>query len=259
MENFGELLRHWRKSRGLSQLDLSLAADISTKHLSFLETGRSNPSKDIIVHLCISLDIPLAERNHLLLAAGFSEAYRRTPLNQPEMQPIKEALTTLLNSHEPYPAAVFDWDWNMLMANPTHQRLVEILASQQPDFPETANILELMFDQNGFRPFIVNWEEAAGLILQRLRREKTLYADRKSDLLERLLQYPDLPAHFKHPGIETPPGPMVSLQVEMGDQVLSLFSTLSTFGTAIDITAQELTIEQYFPADSTTKAILESL
>ena len=258
MQEFGELLRHWRKTRGLSQLSLGLEADISARHLSFLETGRAQPSREMVIRLAGSLDIPLSERNTLLSAAGFAEAYSRMPLAQAAMQPVRRALEMMLANHAPYPAVVLDWDWNILMANAPQQRLAEQVVRLQPDFPDTRNILELLFDPRGYRPFIENWHQVAFTVLQRLQRERLLHQDRRSDLLARLLDYPDVPASWREISLDQQSEPMVHVVLAIGDIRLKLFSTLASFGTPIDITMQELVIEQYFPVDEATRVFFEN-
>ena len=259
MSEFGLLVRDWRKSRGLTQMALGLQANISSKHISFLENGRAEPSREMIIKLAMSLDIPLSERNVLLTAAGFSEAYSRMQILQPEMKPVQDALSIMLTNHEPYPAAVFDWNWNILMANRPQEYLVQTIASMQPDFPQTSNILELLVDPKGFKPFIENWHQIIPVILQRLHKEKIYFQDRRSQLLEKLMQYPEVNDTWQSLDTRQNAKPMVDVCLKIGDLNLRLFSTLATFGTAIDVTMQELTIEQYFPSDEATKRFFKQL
>jgi len=259
MNHFGELIKGWRKNRGLSQMDLGFEADISSKHISFLETGRSQPSREMIIRLSNSLDIPLSERNVLFSAAGFAEAYSRMDIEQPQMAPVRQALEIMLLNHEPYPAVVFDWNWNIVMMNQANQMLNSFIQPLQPDFPVTSNILEMLFDPNGYRPFVENWQEVACVILQRLHREKVMYQDRHSDLLERLMAYPDVPNRWQNSSNGQASQPMVDVVLNIQGQRLSFFSTLASFGTPIDITMQELTIESYFPSDQATKQFFEDL
>jgi transcriptional regulator with XRE-family HTH domain len=259
MSEFGQLIRDWRKSRGFSQMELGLQANISSKHISFLETGRAEPSREMIVKLSMSLDIPLSERNVLMTAAGFTEAYTRRDIEQPEMQPVRDALNILLSNHEPYPAVVFDWNWNILMANRSQQYLSQTLVSLQPNFPQTGNILEMLCDPNGFKPFIENWHQIIPVILQRLHKEKIFFQDRRSELIERLMQYPEVADCWRMLDTRQTAQPMVDVCIKVGDLRLKLFSTLASFGTAIDVTMQELTIEQYFPSDKVTKDFFQNL
>ncbi len=257
MGSFGESLKNWRKAKGLSQLQLSLAANISSKHVSFLETGRANPSREMVIQLSNALDIPLNERNLLLTQSGFAEAYRRTSLDSPDMSSVRMALETILANHDPYPALVMDWDWNILLANEAQQKLTALLVQQQPNYPDTCNVMELLFDPNGYRPFIENWDEVAQLLLQRIYRESKLYQERHSKLLDRLLNYPNIPKQWKQFIPTEQVAPMVQIVLNLNGQKLKLFSTLASFGTVIDITMQELIIEQYFPFDDNTKNFFE--
>ena len=253
MSNFGELLRYWRKTNGMSQMELGLTANTSSKHISFLETGRAKPSREMVLQLSQAMNIPLNERNMLLTASGFAEAFSRIGIEEPAMQSVHHALTILLENHEPYPALVFDWDWNIVMANQTHHQMFSLIAEQQLNFPQTDNILELLFDPNGFRPFIENWEEIALILLHRIQRERMIRQNRTSDLLNRLMSYPDIPKDWNTSSYSDHGEPMAHIILKLGALRLKLFSTIATFGTAIDVTMQELMIEHYFPVDQTTR------
>jgi len=257
--DFGELMRSWRKSRKLSQLELSLIANISSKHISFLETGRAHPSRKMVAILSNALDIPLYGRNALLSASGFTEAYSRMNINQSEMHSVRDALSVMLSNHAPYPALVLDWDWNIVMANEPQHKLTQLITSKQPLFPQTCNILELLFDPNGFRPFIENWKQVGSILFRRIQSEKMIHQDRRSNLIERLMQYPDMPKHWHLQNNIEHSEPMLHLIICIEDIRLKLFSTLASFGTAIDVTMQELVIEQYFPVDKPTKVFFESI
>lgn len=257
MNGFGAQLKYWRKNNKLSQLELSLIANISSKHISFLETERANPSRSMIITLADALNIPLHHRNHLFSASGYLPTYSQMNLEQPEMHAVKNALTIMLNNHNPYPALVLDWDWNILMANNTQQKLSLLVAKQQPNFPQTNNLLELIFDPNAYRPFIKNWQQVALILLTRIKKEKMLHQDRRSSLLESIIKYPDLPKTQEGYLEEHNSQPMLQLTLAIGETELNLFSTIASFGTAIDITMQELMIEQYFPADDASKIFFE--
>lgn len=259
MNSFGVLLNSWHKLRKLSQLELSLIANISTKHISFLETGRAQPSREMVLLLSNALEVPLNDRNVLLTASGFAEAYSRLNINHPQMHSVRQALNVILDNHAPYPAVVLDWDWNIIMANKAQQKITQIVSNIQPLFPQTCNILELLFDPNGFRPFVENWDQVSLILLQRLQRERMLHKDRLSHLIERLKQYPDIPNNFDLQSHIEHTEPMLHLILSIGNIRLKLFSTLASFGTAIDITMQELVIEQYFPADDSTKKFFEEM
>lgn len=257
MDDFGVVLRQWRQARGYSQLDLGLAADVSAKHVSFLETGRAKPSRDMVAILASTLDIPLGERNMLLQAAGYSESYSSMTLDQPEMEPVRRALQYSLDTHGPYPALVMDQDWNILMVNEGYQMLLAQVLALRPNFPNSQNVLELFFDPNGVRPLVNNWADIASLLLQRVHRERVLYKNGTSDLLDRLLEYPDIPEDWKQLDFSRSALPMACLSLQIGPQKLELFSSLSMFGTAIDVTMQRLVIEQYYPVDAATRFFFE--
>lgn len=251
----GTLLRDWRQRRRLSQLDLALEAGVSARHLSFLETGRSKPSREMVLHLAEELDVPLRERNRLLLAAGFAPAYAERTIDAPELEPVREALDLVLGGHEPFPALVVDRWWNLVAAN----RPVALLtAGVAPGLLEPpANVLRLSLHPDGLAPRIANLGEWRAHLLGRLRREVALTADPAlTALLEELSAFPG-GGPFEPPGAE--PGIAVPLRVRGERGELSFFSTVATFGTAIDVTVAELSIEAFFPADAETAAALRAL
>jgi transcriptional regulator with XRE-family HTH domain len=255
----GPLLRGWRQRRRLSQLDVSARAAISTRHLSFLETGRARPSREMLLHLAEELDIPLRERNTLLVAAGYAPVYRETPLEGKDMTTVRDALGQLLAGHEPYPALVVDRHWNLLLAN----RAVGLLTAGLPQalLSPPVNVLRLALAPSGLASRIANFDEWSGHLLSRLGREMTATGDPALAAL-----YDELAAY---PGVSTgehavPHGDgadrlMVTLRLKtpaLGD--LTFFSTVTTFGTAVDITLAELSIESFFPADGATAAALRT-
>jgi transcriptional regulator with XRE-family HTH domain len=253
----GELLRQWREHRRLSQLELSIQADISTRHLSFVETGRSTPSRDMVLHLSDELDLPLRERNQLLLAAGYAPVYAETALDAPKMSAIRGAVRQILTAQEPYPAVVVDRHWNMVDANATIPLFLVGVAP--PLLTPPANVLRVSLHPEGMAPRIVNLGEWRAHLLGRLRRQVTLTADPDlSTLYEELRGYPcDQP----EPEVELPgPGDVVvPLRIRYDGGELAFFSTVATFGTPLDITVAELAIESFFPADEATAAALPSL
>ena len=262
MNTFGQSIKAWRKSRGLSQLHLSLDANVSSRHISFLETGKSRPSEAMVIHLSEILDIPLHERNRLLTQSGFAEIYSHCNLDQQAMKPVKQALTLIIENHNPYPAVVFDWDWNIIMKNASFQWIHTQIKSLQLDFPDHNNIIELLFDPKGYKPFVDNWDQVTQLLLTRIYRERSLRKDRHSGLLERLSVLDGVNIN-NDKWINNIPTtltePMINLVISIGDFSLKLFSTLASFGTASDITMQELVIEHYFPADDFSKEFFNSL
>jgi len=250
----GELLREWRERRRLSQLQLALQADVSTRHLSFVETGRSLPSREMILHLAEQLDLPLRERNHLLLAAGYAPVYAETALDSPQMAPVRAAIRQVLTGHEPYPAIVVDRGWTIVDANAS---VALFTAGVRPELlTPPANSLRVSLHPDGMASRIVNLGEWRAHLLGRLRRQIALTADPGlTALYDELRAYPcDQP----EPEIELPgPGDLVvPLRIRHGDRELAFFSTVATFGTPLDVTVAELAIESFFPADAATAAIL---
>jgi transcriptional regulator with XRE-family HTH domain len=252
----GELLRQWREHRRLSQLELSIQADISTRHLSFVETGRSMPSRDMVLHLADELELPLRERNHLLLAAGYAPGYAETALDAPRMSAVRAAVRQVLTAHEPFPALAVDRHWNMVDSNAT---LGVFLTGVDPELlTPPVNVLRVSLHPDGMAPRIVNLGEWRAHLLGRLRRQVGLACDPElSDLYEELRAYPcDQPA----PDVE-PPGPgdvVVTLRIRHEDSELAFFSTVAAFGTPLDITVAELAIESFFPADPATASALRA-
>jgi len=252
----GELLRQWRERRRLSQMELALDAEISTRHLSFVETGRSAPSREMVLHLTEQLDLPLRERNHLLLAAGYAPVYAETPLAAPQLSAVRAAVRQVLIGHEPYPAVVVDRGWNLVDANASLALFTNGVAPELLTPP--ANVLRVSLHPDGMAPQIVNLGEWRAHLLGRLRRQVALTADTAlADLYNELRAYP---CDRSEPEIEAPgPGDIVvPLRIRHGDRELAFFSTVATFGTPLDITVAELVIESFFPADAETTAALRN-
>jgi transcriptional regulator with XRE-family HTH domain len=252
----GPLLRDWRQRRRMSQLDLAVESQVSARHLSFVETGRSRPSRELVLHLAEHLEVPLRDRNSLLLAAGYAPVYPQKSLDGPEMDPVRKALDKILTGHQPFPAVVVDRHWNLVSANaPASAILSEGVA---PDLlTPPINVLRVNLHPDGLAPRIVNLAEYSGHLLLRLRRQAAISADPElTALIDELLGYPGI--------TEDPVGGhdptallFVPVVLRAGDGAeLSFFSTLATFGTALDVTLAELCIEAFFPADETTAAAL---
>jgi transcriptional regulator with XRE-family HTH domain len=245
----GTLLRTWRNRRRLSQLDLASDAGVSARHLSFVETGRARPSREMVLHLAEHLDVPLRERNELLLAAGFSPAYRRRDLGDPDMSAVRAAVDLVLAAYEPFPAVVIDGGWHLVAANRGIAPLVEGVAEELLAPP--ANVLRLSLHPDGLAPRITNLPQWRGHVLHRLGREAQLTADPHLTALHRELLA--LPGGTDR----TPPnGIAVPLRIRVADDVLGFLSTVTTFGTAVDVTAAELSIEAFLPADPHTAEVL---
>jgi len=253
----GELLRQWRERRRLSQLDLALQAEISTRHLSFLETGRSRPSRDMLLRLAEQLEVPLRERNHLLLAGGYAPVFGQAPLDAPQMAGVREALRKVLAGHEPYPAVVVDRSWNLVDANAA---VAALLGPTDPALlAPPANVLRASLHPDGMASRIVNLGEWRAHLLGRLRRQVALTGvPGLAELLDELRAYPcDQP----DPEVEVPgPGDVVvPLRLRHGDRELAFLSIMASFGTPLDVTVAELAIESFFPADPATGSVLRDL
>jgi transcriptional regulator with XRE-family HTH domain len=250
----GEMLRQWRERRRISQLNLSIQAEISTRHLSFVETGRAAPSRDMVLHLAENLEAPLRERNYLLLAAGYAPVYSESALDSPQMAAIRQAVRLVLKAHEPYPAVVVDRRWNVVDANAT---IALLTAGAAPHLLEPPiNVLRLSLHPDGIAPRIVKLGEWRAHLLGRLRREVAVTADPAlADLYTELCEYP-----CDDPALDVPaPGEVVvplRLRTEAGE--LSFFGTIATFGTPLDVTVAELSIESFFPADPATADALRA-
>jgi transcriptional regulator with XRE-family HTH domain len=248
----GPLIRDWRQRRRLSQLDLALEAGVSARHLSFVETGRSRPSADMVLHLAERLGVPLRDRNRLLLAAGYAPVFEQRSLDDPDMAPVREAIQQILDGHDPYPAFVVDGAWEMLAANRAVALLIEDIAPELLAPP--LNVLRASLHPDGLAPRIANLGEWRSHIFERLERQLAVSGDAAlATLLDELRAYP---------GPEAPANPShdiaVPLRLRTPGGELAFISTISTFGTAVEITASELSIESFFPADAETAAAIRS-
>ncbi|MFF4771698.1 helix-turn-helix domain-containing protein [Microtetraspora fusca] len=250
----GVLLRQWRERRRLSQLDLSIQAEVSTRHVSFMETGRSAPSREMVLHLAEHLDVPLRERNHLLLAAGYAPVYTESTLDSPQLAAVRDAIGKLLAGHEPYPAVVVDRGWNLVDANTGLRMLADGIA------PELlSNVLRASLHPDGLAPRIANLGEWRAHLLGRLKRQITLTGD--AELAELYAELREYPCDQPEPEVELPgPGDIfVPLRLRRGDRELSFFSVVATFGTPLDVTVAEMMIESFFPADEETIRFLRDV
>ena len=257
----GTLLREWRATRRVSQLALALEAGTSTRHLSYVETGKSRPSREMIARLSEALDMPLRERNGLLLAAGYAPEYAETGLDAPEMAQVRRAVEFIIEHQEPYPAFVLNRRWDILMANRAAMRVADFLIGGT----RHGNMVRQFFDPADMRAVVTNWEEVAGDLIRHLQDE---VASAPSDararaLLDEALASPGVPAHWHERQIGTPPPPLLTVlfrkRAPEGGEELSFFSTITTFGTPRDVTLDELRIECAFPADDATAARCRAL
>jgi transcriptional regulator with XRE-family HTH domain len=259
--DLGVLLRHWRDVRGISQLDLSFNAGVSQRHISFIESGRSVPSRQMVMDIAQTLDIPLRERNTLLLAAGYAPMYADGAWNAQEMQSVTKALGRMLRQHEPFPAMVMDRYWNVLMTNDAaprfFNRFIDMAAREGP-----RNMLHLVFDPEGLRPFVADWQGVADSLIRRVYREAVgrVVDDQTRELLDALRAYPDVPTGFapgREPAAEASSAaamPVIPISFVKDGHVMKYFSMVATVGTPQTIAAQELRVECMFPADDETEA-----
>ena len=255
------LLRQWRERRKTSQQALALDAGVSTRHLSFVETGRARPNRDLLLSLARSLDIPLRARNELLTAAGFAPIYRETKLDAPAMTQVRRAVDFMLKQQEPYPAIVLDRHWNIVAANDAMSRLTRLFLSPQEAAAAGApNIMRLTYHPKGLRSWIVNWEETASAYIQWLHRDLLRTGEEKTAaLLDELLSYPGIPREWLSLDIDASTDPFLAMEFRKNDVRLRFFTTIASLGTPYDITLHELRIESFFPADDATDVLLREL
>ncbi|MGO4574021.1 helix-turn-helix domain-containing protein [Microvirga sp. 2TAF3] len=255
----GDHLRDWRQRRRLSQMDLALEADISTRHLSFLETGRSQPSREMVLHLAEQLEIPLRERNILLIAAGYAPVYSHKPLDDPSLQAARQAVDLVLKGHEPYPALAVDRHWSLIAANGA---LMPLIGAVDPALLKPpVNVLRLSLHPAGLAPRIVNLSEWRDHLLSRLHHQVDVTADATlMKLMDELRAYPMPGGASRAPQPRQDyAGVLVPLQLMTEEGMLTLFSTTTVFGTPVDVTLSEIAIEAFFPADPATATILQKM
>jgi transcriptional regulator with XRE-family HTH domain len=254
--NFAAKLRWWRAQRGLSQLELAGRAEISQRHLSFLELGRAQPSRAMVMRLASALAVPLRQQNALMLAAGFAPAWRESALAAPELTHVAKALDYILAQQEPFPAVVVDRHWNLLKGNAGAGHLVEFLVG--PLAPDAAvNLADALVGPDVLKPFLVNWSEVVCYFI------RSVEADAAADgmpqtaaLLERLMSYTGVRTALGQAATEPPTAPVLPMYFRKGATSLRLFTTIATLGTPQDVTLEELRIESFFPMDDATAGIL---
>jgi transcriptional regulator with XRE-family HTH domain len=250
---FASRLVWWRKRRGLSQLQLALTADCSQRHVSFLELGRTNPSREMVLRLAAAMDIPLRRANELLLAAGFAPVWAETDLGAQALAPVRDALDYMLRQQEPFPAVVVDRRWNLLQANKGAVALVEFLVG--PLTPAAAiNLADALVAPDVLRPHLTNWADVVRYFLRSV--EADAAADgtaETAELLQRLLNYEGVRAVMASAVPLVHEGPVLPMHFQKGGTTLCLFTTIATLGTPQDITLQELRIESFFPMDDASR------
>jgi transcriptional regulator with XRE-family HTH domain len=253
----GGLLRDWRVRRRRSQLDLSIDVGVSTRHLSFVETGRSKPSPELVLAIAEQLDVPLRERNTLLLAAGFAPRYTESSIDDPALAMAKASVQQMLDAHDPYPGVVIDRQWNIVLANQAALALTAGLPSFLAEPP--LNVFRICLHPEGLASVTLNFDDWATYLLRQLRRAIMLTADPALvALYEEVRSYPNVAAVPGSPRISEWDDPplLVPVRLRLGDHEVSLFTTLTMFGTPRDVTLDELAVELFFPADDTSEAIL---
>lgn len=258
------MLRHWREARHLSQLALSLEAGVSSRHLCFIETGRAQPSRDMIHRLADVLDVPLRERNALLLSAGFAPVFPETGLDFADgaVAPVRAALDAMLRQQEPFPAVVMSRHWDVLRSNGAADRFFGfLLGPGPPPDDKPANVLRLMFDPQGLRPFVKNWTAVAEALVRRVHREVVGgVLDRAThNLLDEVLAYPGVPKQFLSPSPDPLSLPVVPVSFEKEGKTFNYFSTVTTLGTPQDVLLQEIRVESFYPMDAETRGQAQRL
>jgi transcriptional regulator with XRE-family HTH domain len=251
---FGDLLKHWRSARRMSQLDLATEAEISARHLSFLETGRAQPSREMIQLLGNALEIPFFDQNALLLAAGFAPKYAHREIDAPELGQVRRALENILKQQEPYPALVIDEAWNIRMRNAASERIFRLFRnlSELPS-SRARNAMHILCHPKGVRRFMTNWEEFVGPLIQSIHREAIAgNSVAMMQLRDELLSYPGMPTHWKTATAEAAP-PLLTMRLRKDDLSLAFFTTLTTFANPHEVTLQQLRVECLFPADKATE------
>ncbi len=245
----GALLRQWRDTRGRSQLELAMDMGVSQRHISFVESGRSSPSRALLLGMANALDVPLRDRNALLLAAGYAPMYAEPAWDAAEMRVVHRALERMLKQHEPYPALVMDRHWNVLMTNEAAPRFFGRFIDLARH-PKPRNLLRLMFDPAALRPFVANWDVVAASLFQRIHREAVggVLDDFTRALIDELLAFPDVRPDWRNADVAST-SPVASVEFLLDGQRSRWFSMVSTVGTPQTIAAQELRVECMFPAD----------
>mgnify|MGYP003339270603 CR=1 FL=1 len=245
-------------------ISLALQSGVSQRHVSFLESGRAKPSREMVVQLTSALDVPLRQRNAMLLAAGFAPVYRESNLAAPELAPVRQAIERMLKQQEPYPAVVIDRLWNLLQANDAANAFTMFLFEGPPPPPppgKAPNLLRWLLDPKALRSKISNWEEVARYLIS------TTYAEILADggepkalaFIEEIMAFPEVPASFRRVRFEERPSPVVTIDYLVGGKALSVFTTIATLGTPQDVTLQEVRVECFFPADDRSDALFRSL
>ena len=252
---FPALVRHWRTRRGLSQLDLAVAANVSSRHVSFLETGRAQPSREMVLRLGATLDVPLRDQNELLRAAGFDDEFAEVAPTE-LAAPIARALDRMFAVHDPFPITLLDRNYNVLRVNDAGQRIIMQFVLDPSAIPPQLNVFALLFDPRLARSFVVDWEVLAHSLVARLHRETLVHSRRPElgALLRSLFDYPDVPEAWRQPNLATPSEPIVTFRLRRDALDLAFLTTITAFNAPQNVTLEELRIETYYPLDDATAA-----
>lgn len=255
---FGTLMRQWRRRRGFSQLELAELGGVSQRHVSFLESGRARPSRQMALHLSELLDMPLRERNRLLHAAGFAPAYRESRLDAPQLAEARHALDLLLRQQEPFPAVVVDAAWNVQLANAAARRMVGFLLGSGLDPAQPLNMMKLPLHPKAARGYILHWPEVASALLHRLQRE-AMDSPAAASVLAEVRTYPDVDALWRKVDWDSEPRPLLGFGIQKDGLRLDMITMIATFGTPQDVTLQDMRIESFLPANPASEQLLREL
>lgn len=255
----GRLLREWRTTRRLSQLDLALDANISTRHLSCVETGKAQPSRELLIRLADALEVPLRERNTLLVAAGYAPKYPESALETPALAQVRRAIDAILTQQEPYPAFLMNRRWDILDANAAGKRVNRFVLGGRDSRHD--NMLRQFFDPDDLRGAVANWEEIAGSLIHHLHSAVAAAPGDETTrtLLAEVLAYPGVPSRWRRRDVDAGATPLMTTVMQRGSDSLHFFSTITTFGTPRDVTIEELHIECCFPVDEATARLCREL
>lgn len=251
---YGDRLRVWRNIRGVSQLDLANRAGVSQRHISFLETGRSKPSREMVTHLVVVLDVPPREHNQMLTAAGHAPAHRETQLE--DIDAVSQVIDTMLEGHMPNPAIVVDRQWNLVRSNGAAAALTGRLFTEVPSWLEPPlNVMRMTFHPEGLRPHIVRWEDSAAVLLRRLEADALVHPHDAAlqDLVDEILEFPDVRDLQRRPPSTNSSDLLVPITYRVGDDEISFFTTIARIGDAHDLTLAELRIETFWPLDEQSR------
>ena len=258
---FPALLKYWRTSRGLSQLDLGVAADVSSRHVSFLETGRAQPSREMVLRLGSTMSVPLRDQNEMLRAAGFADEFPEPRLENELSPGVARAIDRMLAQHEPFPMTVLDRHYDVLRTNDGAMRVLGRFIADPGAMPSVLNVFALLFDPRLARPFVNDWKRVAHDMVARLHRESLMRANdaRLGSLLRSLFEYPDVPEAWRQPDFSAPSDPTLTLRLRRDDLELAFLTTLTVFNAPQNVTLEEMCIESYFPLDDETARACENM